>query len=129
MLRKLTVGFIATLLAALAGFQRAPSALAANEDQHWVTTWSTALLAPNTIVFGTNAGFTNQTLRQIVQTSIGGDRVRVRLSSFGASALHIGGSAYCRSGDGRVDRARHGSDVDVRRPAVRRDSAWRDRGE
>ena len=90
MLRKLTVGFIATLLAALAGFQRAPSALAANEDQHWVTTWSTALLAPNTIVFGTNAGFTNQTLRQIVQTSIGGDRVRVRLSSFGASALHIG---------------------------------------
>lgn len=90
MLRKLTVGFIATLLAALAGFQRAPSALAANEDHHWVTTWSTALLAPNTIVFGTNAGFTNQTLRQIVQTSIGGDRVRVRLSSFGASALHIG---------------------------------------
>jgi lysophospholipase L1-like esterase len=38
----------------------------------------------------TNTGFENQTLRQIVHTSIGGDQVRVRLSTFGAPALEIG---------------------------------------
>jgi lysophospholipase L1-like esterase len=38
----------------------------------------------------TNQGFNNQTLRQIVHTSVGGDRVRVRLSTFGASAIVIG---------------------------------------
>ena len=38
----------------------------------------------------TNPGFNNQTLRQIVHTSVGGDQVRVRLSTFGASALVIG---------------------------------------
>ena len=48
------------------------------------------MLAPNTVVFGTSPGFDNQTLRQIVHTSIGGSRVRVRLSTFGAGALHIG---------------------------------------
>ena len=87
MSRRLTVGFIATVLATLAGFETTPSAAV---DQHWVTTWSTALAAPNTLVFGTNAGFTNQTLRQIVLTSIGGDRVRVRLSTVGTGALHVG---------------------------------------
>ena len=38
----------------------------------------------------TNAGFNNQTLRQIVHTSTGGGQVRVRLSTFGANALIIG---------------------------------------
>jgi hypothetical protein len=38
----------------------------------------------------TNPGFDNQTLRQIVHTSIGGEQVRVRLSTFGAAALVIG---------------------------------------
>jgi lysophospholipase L1-like esterase len=38
----------------------------------------------------TNSGFNNQTLRQIVHMTIGGDQVRVRLSTFGASALVIG---------------------------------------
>ena len=65
-------------------------AVAADKDEQWVGTWSTALHAPNTVVSGTNAGFSNQTVRQIVHTSIGGDRVRVRLSTFGAGALHVG---------------------------------------
>ena len=38
----------------------------------------------------TNPGFNNQTLRQIVYTSVGGERVRVRLSTFGANGLVIG---------------------------------------
>ena len=76
-------------LAALAAFQT-PSAAAANDDEHWVTTWSSAMLAPNTIVFGTSRSFENQTLRQIVHTSIGASRVRVRLSTFSAGALRVG---------------------------------------
>lgn len=59
-------------------------------NERWVGTWSTALQAPNTIVFGTNQGFSNQTLRQIVHTSVGGDRVRVRLSTFGSGRLLVG---------------------------------------
>jgi lysophospholipase L1-like esterase len=38
----------------------------------------------------TSIGFSNQTLRQIVHTSVGGTSVRVRLSTFGASALVVG---------------------------------------
>jgi lysophospholipase L1-like esterase len=83
------MGLMPMALVAMA-LQATPSTVATNEDQHWVTTWSTAMLAPNTIVFGSNPGFDNQTLRQIVHTSIGGNRVRVRLSTFGAGALHIG---------------------------------------
>jgi lysophospholipase L1-like esterase len=68
-----------------------PIALAEDGNKEWVTTWSTALHEPSPGPPGlTNTGFNNQTLRQIVHTSIGGDRARVRLSTFGASALVVG---------------------------------------
>ncbi|MGZ8449571.1 MAG: hypothetical protein ACXWWV_08265, partial [Candidatus Deferrimicrobiaceae bacterium] len=47
-------------------------------DQHWVGTWATALQTPAT---NTTVVFENQTLRQIVRTSIGGKKVRVRLTN------------------------------------------------
>lgn len=87
--RRLAVGIISAASVAVAAFH-SPPAVAADKDEQWVGTWSTALHAPNTVVFATNAGFINQTVRQIVHTSIGGDRVRVRLSTFGAGALHVG---------------------------------------
>jgi lysophospholipase L1-like esterase len=37
-----------------------------------------------------NTGFNNQTLRQIVHTSVGGHKVHVRFSAFGANAVVIG---------------------------------------
>jgi lysophospholipase L1-like esterase len=89
MTRKLAVGVFSTTVVAAAVICMQPSAIAENEHGRWVGTWSTAMHAPNTVVFGTNPGFTNQTVRQIVHTSIGGDRVRVRLSTFGAGALMI----------------------------------------
>ena len=89
-MRKLATVLAAMALAALAAVQITPSAAAAHHDEHWVTTWSTAMLAPNTIVFGTSRSFDNQTQRQIVHTSVGGNRVRVRLSTFGAGALRVG---------------------------------------
>src|SRR2546427_1343552 len=73
-----------TVLAAAPGF------FAENDDQ-WVATWGTALHEPDLLVPSlANAGFNNQTLRQIVHTSLGGHQVRVRLSTFGAKSLVIG---------------------------------------
>ena len=63
----------------------------AESGRHWVGTWTASLHQPNpgppTL---TNSGFANQTLRQIVHTSVGGTRVRLRLSTLGAGALVVG---------------------------------------
>ena len=63
-----------------------------NASGHWVTAWSTAVHAP--IPFpGLPAPpvFENQTIRMVVRPTIGGTRVRVRLSNaYGASPLEIG---------------------------------------
>src|SRR5690348_5999328 len=58
-------------------------------NEHWVATWSTTLHAPELLPGFTNTGFNHQTLRQVVHISIGGQRVRLRLSTFGASALAV----------------------------------------
>ncbi|WP_081933783.1 SGNH/GDSL hydrolase family protein [Massilia sp. 9096] len=59
--------------------------------ERWVGTWGAGPGGPplpaNTHVF------TNQTVRLIVHTSVGGNRVRIRLSNeFGSTALTIGGA-------------------------------------
>jgi lysophospholipase L1-like esterase len=63
---------------------------AKESDQVWVATWGASPVAPlpaNT----TNTGFTNQTVRMVVHTSLGGNEVRVRLSNaFGTESLMIG---------------------------------------
>ena len=66
-------------------------------DSRWVTTWSAAQAppGPTTIdaIFGNDhsRAFENQTIRNIAHTSVGGKRVRVRLSNaFGAAPLRIG---------------------------------------
>src|SRR5215471_9069091 len=60
----------------------------------WVTTWSTAVAQPYTDpaqLKNARLVFANQTLRQIVHTSIGSDLVRVRLSNiYGNDPLEIG---------------------------------------
>src|SRR4051812_19022943 len=69
----------------------APPVHAGTENDHWLGTWSTSLHEPDLGVPGlANAGFNNQTLRQIVHTSVGGHQVRVRFSTFGAKGLVIG---------------------------------------
>jgi hypothetical protein len=74
-----------------------PAASAGEGNEQWVGTWSTALLAGENAVLGTSRAFSNQTLRQIVHTSVGGDRVRVRLSTFGSGALAVGAAHIARS--------------------------------
>jgi lysophospholipase L1-like esterase len=63
------------------------SVLAFGDDgpQHWVTTWTTANAASDQPTV-----FTNQTIREIVHTTIGGSEVRIRLSNtFGTRAIRL----------------------------------------
>jgi lysophospholipase L1-like esterase len=70
------------------------------DDEHWVATWSTVVHQPEIVPGLTNPGFNNQTLRQILHITMGGQQVRVRLSTFGASALTIGGAHIAISAGG-----------------------------
>ena len=58
----------------------------------WVTTWATSPQAPTPLFPNPgNAGFSNQTVRNIVFTSVGGNQIRIRLSNaFGKRAVTVG---------------------------------------
>ena len=76
-LRRLSLVVVAALALPVAGLAT---------EQQWVGTWS---MAPQTAP--TSVTFNNQTLREIVHTSIGGPQVRVRLTnSLGTAPLRIG---------------------------------------
>src|SRR5439155_24251041 len=90
-LGRMALALLAAGAFTVAGVAEASEADESNGNEHWVGTWSNALHEPDLGVPGlANPGFNNQTLRQIVHISVGGHRVRVRLSTFGASALVIG---------------------------------------
>jgi lysophospholipase L1-like esterase len=63
------------------------------DDSRWIGTWAASPAAPEPPLVAANpAEFANQTLRQVVHTTIGGRTVRVRLSNeYGAAPLRIGG--------------------------------------
>jgi lysophospholipase L1-like esterase len=70
----------------------------------WVTTWSAS---PQVAVPGTPsvAGFDNQTVRNIVFTSAGGDAARVVLTNvFGTTPLRVGRVTLALAGDGAAVR-------------------------
>jgi hypothetical protein len=88
--RLLVLFTIATL-----GLQSAPSSQPAERwsDRRWIGTWATAPAG----VAGTPRQFDNQTLRLIVRTSAGGERIRVRISNtFGTEPLAIGAAHVAR---------------------------------
>jgi lysophospholipase L1-like esterase len=63
------------------------SVMASGDDgsQHWVTTWTTANAASDQPMV-----FSNQSIREIVHTTIGGSAVRIRLSNtFGTRAIRL----------------------------------------
>ena len=65
----------------------------AEAQEHWVGTWATGPAGPAKAA----TTYTNQTLRLIVHTSIGGSQVRVRISNtFGAEPLVIGAAHIAR---------------------------------
>jgi lysophospholipase L1-like esterase len=81
------VGFPLRALLGLALAIGGLSVLASGDDgpQHWVTTWTTANAASDR-----PTAFSNQTIREIVHTTIGGSAVRIRLSNtFGTRAIRL----------------------------------------
>ena len=58
----------------------------------WVTTWAASPQAPTPLFPNPgNAGFSNQTVRNIVFTSVAGNQIRIRLSNaFGKHTLTVG---------------------------------------
>src|SRR5271169_4846434 len=85
----------AVVLAGLCAFVlAAQSRDESNAGEHWVTTWATAQkLAAGGIPGGPPANlpatFADQTVRMIVHASVGGKRVRVKLSNMlGRAAAH-----------------------------------------
>jgi len=90
-------GVLAVLLLVI---QPAPLAQRAGGTERWAGTWATAAVVrprPGPALRGRGAAaqaplaFHNQTLRQIVRVSVGGERVRVVLSNaFGTAPLTVG---------------------------------------
>ncbi|HWR14938.1 MAG TPA: SGNH/GDSL hydrolase family protein [Terriglobales bacterium] len=68
------------------------SARTVPKQAHWVSAWSTAIHAPLSFPGAPPPPmFENQTIRMVVRPTIGGDRVRIRLSNaFGTDALTVG---------------------------------------
>ncbi|HEY6125687.1 MAG TPA: GDSL-type esterase/lipase family protein, partial [Steroidobacteraceae bacterium] len=85
----------------------AQTAVEAGHDgagNRWVATWGSAPIAPGVTtidaLFGadTSRSFENQTVRNIVHTSVGGRRVRIRLSNaFGMLPLRVGAAQVALS--------------------------------
>lgn len=85
-------------------------ALAAPADAaQWVGTWGAAPLPPTPAMgpFPATPSFSNQTIRQVVRVSAGGDRVRVRLTNeYGTQPLTIGAARIAlANADGTIDPA------------------------
>jgi lysophospholipase L1-like esterase len=65
---------------------------AVNPVVGWAGSWSTGLIAPSPLnTGGSLTGFTDQSIRMVIHTSLGGDRVRLRFSNeFGTGPITIG---------------------------------------
>src|SRR5260370_12743144 len=99
-----------TFAAATFGPARAGDEFSDRGEPHWVGTWGASPQQPVT-AFGSAPSFTNQTVREIVRISVGGEQFRVRLTNeFGTQPLLIGaahvaisaGGAAIKSGTDRV---------------------------
>jgi lysophospholipase L1-like esterase len=83
-----------------AGMIALAACTAANTVADWVQTWGAAPLPPSAASgpFPATASFSNQTIRQTIRVSVGGDRVRLRLSNeYGAKPLVIGAARVALS--------------------------------
>jgi lysophospholipase L1-like esterase len=89
---------LAALIAAL-GAHTTRSALAQTAlAQTWVGTWTASPQLPRGVM---PASFSNQTVRQVVRVSIGGSKVRIRLSNeFGSKPVLIGAASVALVGKG-----------------------------
>jgi lysophospholipase L1-like esterase len=78
---------------------------AAQEKPHWVASWATAQMVPTNENVAPAEDLTDATIRQIVRVSIGGKRLRVRLSNaFGTAPLVIDAASVALSADHATSR-------------------------
>ncbi|MGK5442120.1 SGNH/GDSL hydrolase family protein [Micromonospora sp. URMC 105] len=76
----------------------------------WAGTWAAAVTRGNTVGL-TNTGLNNQSIRMIVHTSVGGDRLRVRLTNlYGDQAVKVGHATVARPNTATADDR---SDIDA----------------
>src|SRR6266446_7738151 len=69
---------------------------AESQTTSWISSWTASPMAPRGVM---PASFSNRTIRQIVHLSIGGNKVRVRLSNeFGAKPVLIGAASVAIAG-------------------------------
>ena len=79
------------------------------DGRHWVATWAASPQSADFATVPTPASFSNQSIRMVVHTSIGGNRVRVRLSNeLGTQPLVIGAAHVALQSSGSTTIA--GSD-------------------
>jgi lysophospholipase L1-like esterase len=91
------------------GFLLFLSLFAANgQESEWITSWGASPVSPrleSAGPFQVTPSFSNQTIRQRIRLSAGGDRVRLRLSNeYGTGPLDVGAATLARvGGDGRAN--------------------------
>jgi len=72
------------------------SVSAEGQTNAWISSWTASPMGPRGVM---PASFSNRTIRQIVHLSIGGNKVRVRLSNeFGAKPVLIGAASVAMAG-------------------------------
>src|ERR1039458_2718320 len=101
--RKTPFSAAALLFAITPAIGLAAAAKAKPENSHWVATWATSPspASPDDTMRRRRLEFNEQTLREIVHITIGGDRFRVRLSNaFGTKAVTIGAARLAIRGAG-----------------------------
>ena len=82
---------------ALGGCATAPGT-ASDPGQHWVASWGTAQMVPETANELAAANWRDASIRQIVHLSLGGSQVRVRLSNaYGTAPLLVDAASVARA--------------------------------
>ncbi|MPQ55848.1 SGNH/GDSL hydrolase family protein [Duganella sp. FT27W] len=82
---------------ALGGCATAPGT-ASDPGQHWVASWGTAQMVPETANELPAANWRDASIRQIVHLSLGGSEVRVRLSNaYGTAPLLVDAASVARA--------------------------------
>ena len=77
----------------------------AQDKPHWAASWATSQMIPTGENVAPAADLTDATLRQIVRVSIGGKRLRVRLSNaYGTAPLVIDAASIALSADNATSR-------------------------
>src|SRR6266849_8766522 len=66
------------------------------QTNSWISSWTASPQAPRGVI---PASFSNRTIRQIVHLSIGGNKIRLRLTNeFGAKPVLIGAASVAMAG-------------------------------